>query len=59
VVGHRWRYSIPVSPSSEGSVAVSDTPPIVVAGEAFAGARVEGAFLSGVSAASRLLDRLA
>lgn len=50
---HRWRYSRPTNPLDVGSVVISGTPPIVLAGEAFAGAKVEGAFLSGVHAAGR------
>ena len=52
--GHRWRYSMPVDPLDDGAVALLRDPPVVAAGEAFAGARVEGAFLSG-RAAARLL----
>lgn len=50
--GHRWRYSIPTNPGTEGAIEVS--PGVVVAGEALAGARVEGAFLSGLAAAEAL-----
>lgn len=50
--GHRWRYSIPTNPGSEGAVEVA--PGVVVAGEALAGARVEGAFLSGLAVADLL-----
>ncbi len=56
-VGHRWRYSMPRTTLDQGWAAV-DGAPVLVAGEAFAGARVEGAYLSGVAAAaaaSRLL----
>lgn len=57
VRGHRWRFALPIDPSDEGAVMISERPPIVVAGEAFSGARVEGAFLSGVEAARRIADR--
>ncbi len=50
--GHRWRYSIPTNPGTEAAIEVA--PGIVVAGEALAGARVEGAFLSGLAAAAVL-----
>jgi renalase len=50
--GHRWRYSIPTNPGTEGAIEVA--PGIVVAGEALAGARVEGAFLSGMAAGAVL-----
>jgi renalase len=50
--GHRWRYSIPTNPATEGAIEIA--PGIIVAGEALAGARVEGAFLSGLAAAAFL-----
>jgi hypothetical protein len=50
VASHRWRYSQPRSTWDIGALGVSGTPPVVLAGEAFAGARIEGAFLSGVAA---------
>lgn len=56
-VGHRWRYSMPRTTLDRGWAAV-DRAPVLLAGEAFAGARVEGAYLSGVAvaaAAARLL----
>jgi predicted NAD/FAD-dependent oxidoreductase len=51
--GHRWRYSTPLNPSDEGAVALH--PSIIVAGEVFAGAKVEGAYLSGLAAAQLAL----
>ncbi len=56
--GHRWRYSRPANPLDVGCIAVPGRPPVVIAGEAFAGARVEGAFTSGRAAAVRLLEML-
>ncbi len=50
-VGHRWRYSMPRTTFNGGWAAV-DGAPVLVAGEAFAGARIEGAYLSGVAAAA-------
>ncbi len=57
--GHRWRYSMPrhtldtgCAPFAAGGV------PVVLAGEVFAGARVEGAFTSGRAAADWLTERL-
>ncbi len=47
--GHRWRYSMPTNPLDVGAIEVQ--PGVVVAGEALAGARIEGAFLSGLAAA--------
>ncbi|MDJ0962046.1 MAG: FAD-dependent oxidoreductase [Acidimicrobiia bacterium] len=57
--GHRWRYSQPRTTRNDGSRGVRGSAPLVLAGEVFAGAKVEGAYLSGVSAAQRVLDRLA
>lgn len=49
--GHRWRYSQPRRTFDVGAVVASSELPVVLAGEVFAGARVEGAFLSGLAAA--------
>lgn len=54
----KWRYARPTNPTPERSyllTADSKLPPAVVAGDAFGGPRVEGAFLSGLAAAE-LLD---
>jgi predicted NAD/FAD-dependent oxidoreductase len=52
----RWRYAGPVSPRDERSLVVAERPgPLIVAGDAFGGSKVEGAFLSGLAAAERLL----
>ena len=48
--GHGWRYAQPRNPSTDGAIVGHRRPPIVFAGEAFAGARIEGAFLSGLAA---------
>ncbi len=56
--GHRWRYSQPRRTRDDGSRLLSGTAPIVLAGEVFAGAKVEGAYLSGVSAARSVLEQL-
>ncbi len=47
---HRWRYSIPASPLDSGCLDLGSG--IWLAGEAFAGARVEGAFTSGRAVAA-------
>ncbi len=48
---HRWRYSRPVG--SRDSCLSSNTPaPFAIAGDAFGGARIEGAYLSGLGAAA-------
>ena len=56
VVGHRWRYSEPQHTLDIGAVVVEAGAPVVLAGEIFAGARIEGAFLSGREAARQLLE---
>lgn len=55
---HRWRYSKPTWVCPDSCLFVPGPPPLVFAGDAFGGPRVEGATLSGFSAASRLLARL-
>lgn len=54
----RWRYSKPRKPLEIGAVALPEAPEIILAGDAFAGARLEGAFLSGLAAAEKLEERL-
>lgn len=56
--GHRWRYSEPMTVLNMGSIVLQQSPPIVLAGEVFAGAKVEGAALSGLSAAAMVSDLL-
>lgn len=53
---HAWRYSKPICCDPEPCVLVSRCPPLVLAGDAFAGPRVEGAALSGWAAAAAILD---
>lgn len=55
---HRWKYSKPSVLHEERCFAVNATRPLVIAGDAFGEARVEGAALSGLSAAERLLELL-
>ncbi len=58
----RWRHALPESPLLQRAYAVSlpgedsSEPTLVLGGDAFAGPRVEGAFLSGQAAASALLQ---
>jgi len=48
----RWRYATPLAPWPERCLAVA--PGLVLAGDAFGGPRVEGAYLSGRAAADAL-----
>ena len=49
----KWRYAGPVTPWPDRCAVVSTSPgPVVVAGDAFGGPKVEGAFLSGCAAAA-------
>ena len=56
VQGHRWRYALPQCEGVPQRSALDASRGLVVAGDAWAGGRVEGAWLSGVAAASRLLS---
>jgi renalase len=54
----RWRFATPQAIWPEPCWAAADGPgPLVLAGDAFAGPRVEGAALSGLAAADALLSR--
>jgi predicted NAD/FAD-dependent oxidoreductase len=52
---HRWRYAQPLELHPERFLLVEGDAPIVFAGDAFNGPRVEGAALSGLAAADSLL----
>lgn len=54
----RWRYAGPVEVWPEPTVVWGSDPVIALAGEAFAGPKVEGAFLSGRAAAEAVVERL-
>lgn len=51
----RWRYAGPVEVWPEPTVVWGSEPRLALAGEAFAGPKVEGAFLSGRAAAEAVL----
>jgi renalase len=51
---HGWRYSKPIRIDERPCLILSQSPPLVIAGDAFGGARVEGAALSGWSAAETI-----
>lgn len=50
----RWRYSKPIAPREDGCLALFEER-LVFAGDAFGGAKIEGAFRSGLAAAQALL----
>ena len=51
---HRWRYARPVDVHPARHLLAQGLAPLVFAGDAFGGAKVEGAVLSGFSAAGAL-----
>ncbi|MCP3913103.1 MAG: NAD(P)-binding protein [Actinomycetia bacterium] len=52
----RWRYTDPITTWPDPTITLFDRPgPAVLAGDAFGGAKVEGAFLSGRAAGHALL----
>ena len=52
---HGWLYSTPLQVNEHPCTMVGQVPPLVLAGDAFAGPRVEGAALSGWAAAEAVL----
>jgi predicted NAD/FAD-dependent oxidoreductase len=55
---HRWLYSKPVAGGGAVSLFSAVPAPLAIAGDAYAGGRVEGAFVSGLAAARSLLALL-
>lgn len=53
---HRWRYARPTALHSAPRLGREVCPPLAFAGDAFGGARVEGAYLAGRIAAEAVLD---
>jgi predicted NAD/FAD-dependent oxidoreductase len=56
--GHRWRYAEPTTTLETGCAVLDEGAPIVLAGEVFMGARIEGAILSGLAAAHAIIERI-
>ena len=54
----RWRYAGPIDVWAEPTLVWGSKPTIALAGEAFAGPKVEGAFQSGLAAAEKVNDAL-
>jgi predicted NAD/FAD-dependent oxidoreductase len=50
----RWRFATPRSIWPEPTWSPADGTPLVLAGDAFAGPKMEGAACSGLAAAARL-----
>ena len=57
-VAHRWRFAQPRTTLATGAIAIDAPVPVVLAGEVFAGARVEGAYTSGRAAAELVIGRI-
>ena len=53
----RWRYGWVTNPHPDPCLFASDDPPMLFCGDAFGQPKVEGAALSGLAAADRLLSR--
>ncbi len=51
---HRWRYSKPLGEPRPPFLFTSKPAPLAIAGDAFGESRIEGAFLSGLSAAEKI-----
>jgi predicted NAD/FAD-dependent oxidoreductase len=56
---HRWKYALPVDRSKSSSCFYDPSNGIAACGDWAMGSRVEGAFLSGMAAAGRILGSLA
>jgi predicted NAD/FAD-dependent oxidoreductase len=55
---HRWRYAQPIELHPAPFLRVAGEAPLLFAGDAFDGPRVEGAALSGMAAAEELLGMM-
>lgn len=54
----RWPFALPMVLHAERTLVADGLPPLVFAGDAFNGPRIEGAALSGIAAAETLIWRL-
>ncbi len=54
----QWRYALPVVTYPDRYLLAQDLPPLVFAGDAFGGPRVEGAALSGLAAGTVIHEQL-
>lgn len=54
----RWRYAQPLALYPARYLQLADLPPLIFAGDAFGGPRVEGAALSGIAAGKALIAAL-
>ena len=52
---HRWKFSQPQQVYASPCLQINATPPLIFAGDSFGASRVEGAAMSGISAAEALL----
>ena len=52
---YRWKYSMPADPHGDKLVYVDVPPPLLFCGDAYGGPKVEGAVMSGLAAAEKLL----
>lgn len=53
---HRWRYATPTTTYDAPYYMLDQPEPVVLAGDVFGGPRVEGAALSGLAAAQKILE---
>jgi hypothetical protein len=51
----RWRYSKPTTQSAERCLYTEQARPLAIAGDGLGGSRIEGAYLSGIAAAEKIL----
>lgn len=55
---HKWRFSQPIQPTDQLFVKINQNPYLYFAGDAFGGARIEGAALSGIAAGTDVAKML-